>query len=67
MIAGRLNQEDRRIRMLTALVALTVGAVALRTCDLGLLSFFGDEETTAFAARSLALGEGSTMPSGMPC
>jgi hypothetical protein len=66
MIAGRLNQEDRRIRMLTALVALTVGAVALRTCDLGLLSFFGDEETTAFAARSLALGEGSTMPSGMP-
>jgi hypothetical protein len=66
MIAGRLSQENRRTLTLAALFALTVAGVALRTYDLGALSFFGDEETTAFAARSLALGEGSAMPSGMP-
>ena len=52
--------------MIASILALTVVAVAVRIIDLGALSFFGDEETTALAARSFAEGLGSKMPSGMP-
>ena len=61
-----MNQRHRRICLLAAVLALTAGAAALRLQDLGALGFFGDEETTAFAARSLAEGHGAAMPSGMP-
>lgn len=48
-------------------VALALGLLALapRVAELGSLSFYGDEETTAFPARSVATGGGPTMPSGM--
>jgi hypothetical protein len=52
--------------LLVLLFVLFVVSAGFRIYDVGALSFFGDEETTAFAARSLALGEGSSMPSGMP-
>jgi len=51
---------------MAVILALTAVAVAVRLYDLGALGFFGDEETTAFAARALAEGRGSEMPSGMP-
>lgn len=47
---------------LTALVALGLG---LRLPELGRLSFYGDEETTALAARSVAEDGAARMPSGM--
>jgi 4-amino-4-deoxy-L-arabinose transferase-like glycosyltransferase len=65
----RLERFDRkrgRTLLILAVVVLTAGGAALRLYDLGSLGFFGDEETTAFAARSLAEGQGSAMPSGMP-
>jgi 4-amino-4-deoxy-L-arabinose transferase-like glycosyltransferase len=49
-----------------AVILITVVAVAVRFSGLGDLGFFGDEETTSFAARSLAEGYGAAMPSGMP-
>ena len=61
-----MNYTRRKTLLLTAVLALTAGATALRLHDLGALGFFGDEETTAFAARSLAEGHGAVMPSGMP-
>ncbi|MFQ5688801.1 MAG: glycosyltransferase family 39 protein [Gemmatimonadota bacterium] len=47
------------------LLALTALAGAPRLANLGELSFYSDEETTAFPARSLAEGEGARMPTGM--
>ncbi len=41
-------------------------ATFLRFYGLGDLGFHGDEETTALPAKSLALGNGIAMPSGMP-
>lgn len=61
-----MSLEHRRTRLFALLLALFAVTAGVRMYDLGVLSFFGDEETTAFAARSLALGEGSNMPSGMP-
>ena len=61
-----MNQRHRRMWLLAAVLALTAGAAALRLHDLGALGFFGDEETTALAARSLAEGGDAAMPSGMP-
>lgn len=46
-------------------LALTLAAGVPRLVNLGELSFYGDEETTALVARSVAQGEGATMPSGM--
>ena len=66
LIAGRLNKTKSRTLLIASILALTAVAVAVRVHDLGALSFFGDEETTAFAARSVAEGLGSEMPSGMP-
>ncbi|MEJ2548484.1 MAG: hypothetical protein P8125_11845, partial [Gemmatimonadota bacterium] len=61
-----MNQKRSRILLFAAVLALTAGSTALRLHELGSLGFFGDEETTALAARSVAEGRGSAMPSGMP-
>lgn len=53
-----------RARLLIC-VALVVVAAVPRIVDLGHLSFYGDEETSAFPARSLARGEAAQVPSGM--
>ena len=48
-----------------ALVCLLISAAVIRFAGVYDMSFYGDEETTAFAARS-ALDSGSpSMPSGM--
>ncbi len=47
-------------------VLLTIVAAIPRLYNLGGLSFYMDEETTAFASRSMAEGKGPQMPSGMP-
>ncbi|MCL7983150.1 MAG: hypothetical protein M8862_11555, partial [marine benthic group bacterium] len=61
-----MNPGYRRTLLVVSVLALTAGGAALRLQDLGSPGFFGDEETTALAARSLAEGHGSAMPSGMP-
>lgn len=48
------------------LTLLLLVAALPRFYDLNALGFYGDEETSAFAARSLAEGKGMAMPSGMP-
>ena len=50
---------------ISAILFLTLIAAPPRFLNLGRLSFYGDEETSAIPARSLAEGEGSRMPSGM--
>ena len=59
--------ENRRV-IAAWLLVIVVTAIAggLRFAGLGELGFFGDEETTSFAARALAEGFGPVMPSGMP-
>jgi len=47
-------------------VLLSVVAAIPRLYNLGGLSFYMDEETTSFASKSLAEGNGPRMPSGMP-
>ncbi len=47
------------------LAALTLVAAVPRFANLGALSFYADEETTAFPARSVADGGGPAMPTGM--
>lgn len=47
-------------------VTLFVLAAILRLHDLGDLGFYGDEETTSYAARAVAEHESPHMPSGMP-
>lgn len=47
-------------------ILLTLLAAIPRLHNLGGPGFYGDEETTAFAARSLATGDAAVMPSGMP-
>ncbi|UCG86413.1 MAG: glycosyltransferase family 39 protein [Gemmatimonadota bacterium] len=46
-------------------VLLTAVATPLRVVNLGALSFYADEETSAMPARSLAEGNGPRMPTGM--
>lgn len=46
-------------------LVLTLAAAIPRFVNLGDLSFYGDEETTALVAESMARGDGPTMPSGM--
>ncbi|MGI9302053.1 MAG: ArnT family glycosyltransferase, partial [Gammaproteobacteria bacterium] len=53
-------------RNLFIALTLTLIAALPRFYELGSLSFYGDEETTAFPARSLAEDQGPRMPSGMP-
>lgn len=50
----------------TAVILVMVVAAVVRFFGLGDLGFFGDEETTSFAARALAEGYSPAMPSGMP-
>jgi 4-amino-4-deoxy-L-arabinose transferase-like glycosyltransferase len=54
-----------RSHLLIALL-LTLVAAAPRFYELGDLGFYGDEETTAFPARALAVGEAAVLPTGMP-
>lgn len=56
--------SDRR-RIVLLAVILSFLAAAPRFYGLGSLSFYGDEETTAFPARSMAQGGNAAMPSGM--
>lgn len=60
------NIKNRYIRILPVILLLTVIAAVPRLYHLGDLGFYMDEETTAFAARSLAEGKTPQMPSGMP-
>lgn len=55
----------RRTLLTIALVLLALAAIP-RFHALGELGFYGDEETTAFPARAVALGGAPEMPSGMP-
>lgn len=56
--------HNKRLLLLTLL--LTVIAALPRLYNLGELGFYMDEETTAFASRSLADAKHPQMPSGMP-
>jgi len=60
----QLMEQPRFI--LAAIVVLTFAAAVLRFYDLDVLGFYGDEETTAFAARSVVEEGAAKMPSGMP-
>jgi hypothetical protein len=60
---GRQRLEASDCVIAVSLLAL---AALLRFNDLGDLGFYGDEETTAYAARAVAEGEAPHMPSGMP-
>ena len=53
-----------RSLLLITIFLLVVSAIP-RFASLDALSFEGDEETTAMASKSLALGNGPTLPSGM--
>ena len=52
--------------MILVTLLLTIIAAVPRLYDLGSLGFYGDEETSAMPAYSLAQGNGIQMPSGMP-
>ncbi len=54
-----------RSRTILAITALVLVAAPVRLVNLGMLSFYADEETTAMPSRSLAEGNGARMPSGM--
>ena len=53
-------------RLLLLALLLTLIAALPRLYNLGELGFYMDEETTAFASRSMAEGMHPQMPSGMP-
>lgn len=61
-----MTESRRRYAVWMAVILITVVAATVRFSGLGDLGFFGDEETTSYAARSLAEGHGAAMPSGMP-
>jgi len=63
---GPLIRDSRSLQTILILVTLLVTAAYFRLPDLGVLGFYGDEETTAFPARSVAEGDGLRMPSGLP-
>lgn len=56
----------RRSHILAAALLLTIVAAPPRLLELNELSFYADEETTAFPARALAEDGRPVMPSGMP-
>ena len=60
------DQTDSIFRTLVIVAALIICAAIPRLYHLGSLSFYMDEETTAFASKSLAEGKSPQMPSGMP-
>jgi len=53
-------------KILLLALLLTIVAALPRLYHLGDLSFYMDEETSAFAAKSMAEGKPPQMPSGMP-
>ncbi|MBU2677987.1 MAG: glycosyltransferase family 39 protein [Gammaproteobacteria bacterium] len=59
-------EKHRSFWAMVIMLVLTLAAAHLRLSDLGALGFYGDEETTAFPAKSLAEGHGLSMPSGLP-
>ena len=61
-----LIRDSRSLQTILILATLLVSAAYFRLPDLGVLGFYGDEETTAFPARSVAEGDGFRMPSGLP-
>ena len=61
---NKLTASVKKIFWLAAL--LTVVAAIPRLYNLGELGFYMDEETTAFASRSMAESGKPRMPSGMP-
>jgi len=62
-----MNTDKETVRRTCLLVILLLSIAAVpRLYHLGQLSFYGDEETNSFPARSLAEGKGPLMPSGMP-
>ena len=61
-----LIRDSRSLWTVLIAAILLVIAAYFRLPDLGILGFYGDEETTAFAARSVAEGNGFRMPSGLP-
>jgi 4-amino-4-deoxy-L-arabinose transferase-like glycosyltransferase len=54
-----------RNRTVLVVAVLILAATPVRLVNLGALSFYGDEETSAMPALSFAEGNGSRMPSGM--
>ena len=56
----------RRFHILAAALLLTIVAAPPRLLELNELSFYADEETTAFPARALVEDGRPVMPSGMP-
>ncbi len=52
-------------RVTLVAVALTLLAIPWRFINLESLSFYGDEETSALPARSLARGDGPRLPTGI--
>lgn len=66
---GHMLPKDRQgwssRTVAVVVLVLTVTAAVPRLVELGQLSFYGDEETTALVAKSVAQGDGPTMPSGM--
>ncbi|KPJ89561.1 MAG: hypothetical protein AMS18_12365 [Gemmatimonas sp. SG8_17] len=54
-----------RNRTVLVVAVLVLAATPVRLVNLGALSFYADEETSAMPARSLAEGNGALMPSGM--
>ena len=60
-----LSGRSGRIRLWAIVLALAAAAAGPRLVNLGALSFFGDEETSALPAKALLEGRGATMPTGM--
>ena len=60
------GKAESRLKFFLAALFLIVLAAIPRFVNIGTLGFYGDEETTALPARSLADGRGARMPSGMP-
>lgn len=56
----------RRFHIFAAALLLTIAAAPPRLLELNELSFYADEETTAFPARALVEEGRPVMPSGMP-
>lgn len=67
---GNGHADERWVSSRRAAFALAIGLTLIaappRFLNLSDLSFYADEETTAFPALSLAQGNGARMPSGMP-
>jgi hypothetical protein len=59
-----LTLRDNKVEVFIFISVLFLGAI-FRIYDLGSPGFWGDEETSSMTAKSLAMGNGATFPSGM--